>query len=70
MPGVSTAPSFRSGGTTTWITTATALLADGICVWCERAPSSPTSYLCRDCAQVDAEGVMARPLPPLPTQTG
>jgi hypothetical protein len=36
------------------------LIVEGRCVWCESAPVTATSYLCSDCARVDADGVLAR----------
>ena len=45
------------------VSAATTLIERGVCVWCEAAPSTPTSYLCRDCAAQDPEGVLSRMAP-------
>lgn len=40
---------------------ATLLLESGLCVWCESAPASDGSHLCRSCRADDPDGVLAPP---------
>jgi len=40
---------------------ATLLLESGLCIWCESAPSSEGSHLCRSCQADDPDGVLAPP---------
>jgi hypothetical protein len=37
------------------------LIASGLCIWCESAPASEGSHLCRACRVDDPEGVLAPP---------
>jgi hypothetical protein len=37
------------------------LIASGLCVWCESAPASDGSHLCRACRVDDPEGALAAP---------
>jgi hypothetical protein len=37
------------------------LIASGLCVWCESAPASEGSHLCRACRIDDPGGVLAPP---------
>jgi len=39
---------------------ARALMESGRCVWCESAPATAASYLCRDCVREDPDGLLAR----------
>jgi hypothetical protein len=38
---------------------ATLLLESGLCIWCESAPVSEGSHLCRSCRVEDPDGVLA-----------
>ncbi|HSD01780.1 MAG TPA: hypothetical protein VLB81_05390 [Gaiellales bacterium] len=40
---------------------ATLLLESGLCIWCESAPASEGSHLCRSCRAADPDGVLAPP---------
>jgi hypothetical protein len=35
------------------------LLESGLCIWCESAPASEGSHLCRSCRVDDPDGVLA-----------
>ena len=37
------------------------LISSGLCVWCESAPASEGSHLCRACRVDDPDGVLAPP---------
>ncbi len=40
---------------------ATLLLESGLCIWCESAPASEGSHLCRSCRADDPDGVLGPP---------
>jgi len=40
---------------------ATLLLESGLCIWCESAPASEGSHVCRSCRADDPDGVLAPP---------
>jgi hypothetical protein len=42
---------------------ATLLLEAGLCIWCESAPASEGSHLCRSCRVDDPDGVLAAQAP-------
>jgi hypothetical protein len=46
-------------GTTTPFREAVGLIESGLCVWCESAPASEGSHLCRSCRVQDPDGVLA-----------
>jgi len=46
-------------GTTTPFREAMRLVESGLCIWCESAPVSEGSHLCRSCRVDDPDGVLA-----------
>ena len=51
----------QNGTSTNSMRAAIDLLDAGVCVWCEEAPASLTSYLCDTCRTQDPDGVMRKP---------